>query len=300
MGALFTHIINPFSCADGTKNRKIQEITLQSIREASQLAAEEHRPELWATCLSIESLPDLNGFHLAPALTQCVHQETGMETAPALPYIDDILRKGLTCGEAPYLIYTNMDIILQPHFYRCVAKWLEESPDAVVINRRRIPEYFLEEPLEKIWAQAGKPHPGFDCFILKKDLIRHFILDKICVGIPFVEVSLMHNIFAFAKTYRLETSLNLTLHIGEEVMPEINKVLYQRNRRIYEQQIYPQLKSRLQADRFPHYPKNLLHRMIHYLLNPSYRTHQMLGWETKMILKKIRTNLQDFRWRLLE
>lgn len=300
MGTLFTHIINPFASAAGSRNRKIQEYSLESIREAARFAAPEQQPRLVAVSLPENDLPNLSGFRLLPPLTRSVQQEKGMESFPALPFIRDILESGHAADDSEYLIYTNMDIILLPHFYRCVAEWLKEKPDALIINRRRIADKFLDQPLEKIWAEAGKPHPGFDCFVLKKELIRTFILDDICIGVPFLEVSLMHNIFAFAKNYHVYTSLHLTTHIGEEVMPAVNQTLYRRNRKIYEGKIYPLLKPRLRAQSYPHYHRPLLIKLWHYLLNPSYRFHQLALLEGKGMREKLWTRWKDLRWKWLE
>jgi hypothetical protein len=300
MGALFTHIVNPFASAAGSRNRKIQEISLQSIREASRFADPEQQPKLIAVSLPENDLPDLSGFQLLDPLTLSVQQEKGMESFPALPFIREILERGIAVDDSEYLIYTNMDIVLLPHFYRCVAQWVKEKPDAIIINRRRISDTFLDKPLEKIWAEVGKPHPGFDCFVLKKELIRAFILDDICIGIPFLEVSLMHNIFAFAKNYHLHTSLHLTTHIGEDVMPAVNQTLYRRNRKIYERKIYPQLKRKLRAKSFPHYHRQLVYRLWHYLLNPSYRFHQLTLLEGKEIRESLWTKWKDLRWKWLE
>jgi hypothetical protein len=88
--------------------------------------------------------------------------------------------------------------------------------------------------------------------VFKRELLEKFILDKVCVGIPFLEVSLLHNLVAFASNLKLIDRAHLTFHIGMEVMPPVDEEYYQHNRKCYEMQILPKLKPLLTKEKFPY------------------------------------------------
>lgn len=135
-----------------------------------------------------------------------------------LPLIAEILEKAAASSTADYIIYTNADIGLYPDFYTRLGKLLNEGYDALIINRKRIePLYTQTTDLEKIWAQPGKPHPGFDCFVFRRSLLKDMHLEHICIGVPFIEISFSQNLFHLAPKFKLIETDNYTFHIGMEI-----------------------------------------------------------------------------------
>ena len=109
-----------------------------------------------------------------------------------LPLLKDILSRVYESSDAEYLIYTNVDIGLMPHFYLAVARLLNQGYDAIVINRRTVPSiYDRVEDLPLIWAEIGQDHPGHDCFVFRRDLFSRIEVGNVCLGARFVMRPLM-------------------------------------------------------------------------------------------------------------
>jgi hypothetical protein len=212
-------------------------------------------------------------FRQLPDLERSVLDIRSFNRPRKLPLIADIIARLYTYSDTPYLIYTNVDIGLFPDFYLRVAEWIEQGHDALLINRRRIPSiYTSPDDLPAIYADRGLPHPGFDCFIFHRDLFPKFRLDTICVGIPFIGVTLAHHLFAFAQNPRLIDEEYLSFHIGLEVMPPHDPEYYWHNRnafrRIRDEHLWPHFDIR----RFPYANRPLLERYWRWARNPSLFT----------------------------
>jgi hypothetical protein len=135
---------------------------------------------------------------------------------------------------------------------------------------------------------------------MERAVAERLVLDKICVGVPFLEVSLLHNLVAFAKKIKVFDQEHLTFHIGMEVMPPVNPSLYQYNRGIYENRILPEIKPLLTLSNFPYADKSFVSRIFKWGLNPCYRTSLMLEMEQMNFRRKIKFLIDELRWRLLQ
>ena len=195
-----------------------------------------------------------------------------------------------------------MDISLMPQFYVAVAEIIKkENYDALLVNRRGIStKYKSVEELPRMYSDYGNPHPGFDCFVFKRELLNKLILENICVGVSFSEVALVHNLIAFAEKLKLVDDLHLTFHLGTEVMPPLDPEYYQHNRNEYEQKIYPKLKPYLDISKFPYSQLPFYKRISKWILNPSFRTHQVLELEGKSLKRKLKYRLDSLRFVLLQ
>ncbi len=112
-------------------------------------------------------------------------------------------------------------------------------------------------------------------------------------------MALVHNFIAFAENLKLVDDLHLTFHIGREVMPPLDPEFYQHNRREYENKIYPKLKPFLSIDKFPYSELPFHKRMVKWILNPSFRTHQVIELEGKGFWRKMKYRLDTIRFSLL-
>jgi hypothetical protein len=139
-----------------------------------------------------------------------------------------------------------------------------------MINRRRIPygEFGIED-LTKLYLIKGKSHPGFDCFVFKREIFPQFFLDEICIGTPFVEAALAHNLFAFSKNFKLYDQEFLTFHLGMEVMKKHDPEYYWHNRNIFFKKIKPQLWDFWHTRNFPHGNTNFFYRYWRWGTTPS-------------------------------
>lgn len=218
-----------------------------------------------------------------------------------LPLIKDIFAKLKEAQQSEYVIFTNMDIGLMPFFYDTVFNYIAQGYDALVINRRRLVHTYTKvEDLPLMFADLGKSHPGFDCFVFKTELLEKFVLDDICVGISFLEAALIHNIFSFAQNPKYIPDAHLTFHIGMDVLVPRKNEFYNHNRRCFFNHIQPKLKPHFDLKKFPYNGLPLPKRALKWMLNPSLFTRNYLQLEGKNLFQKTKTRLDEIRWRILQ
>lgn len=243
------------------------------------------------------------GFEILPDLKRSAKDIPELKANKKLPFIADILAAAYQHADADYYIFTNVDIVLMPFFYEWVLQTINKdaTADAFVINRRRISKKFLNGfDLAQLYAEVGKSHPGFDCFVFKKTLVPKLILDNICVGIPFLEASLMYNLIAHSQHLQLFSDKHLTLHIGMEVMPKRNQQLYWHNRNTFFKKIYPQLKPNLKFKNLPYSLLPLWKRWLYWGLNPALFTLINIELEAKGWKEKLRLFKDEIRFDILQ
>jgi hypothetical protein len=194
-----------------------------------------------------------------------------------------------------------MDILVMPFFYDAIFQFIKQGYDAFVINRRRISKKFMNGfTLEEIYAEVGKSHPGFDCFVWKRSLFPSFILQDVCIGIPFVEASLLYNMVAFSNRFRLFPDKHLTIHIGMEVMPQRDNEYYTHNKNEFQQKILPRLKPFLKAKNLPYSELPFYQRFIKWGLNPAVFIFLNTELEAKGWIDKLRLLKDEIRFGWLQ
>jgi glycosyltransferase involved in cell wall biosynthesis len=134
-----------------------------------------------------------------------------------LPLIADILDRLYQNSDAEYFIYTNIDIALMPEFYVAVNEIIERGYDAFIINRRTISDaYNRVDQIPLMYAEIGQSHPGYDCFVFRRDAYKNYRLGNICVGINYVGLALKYNLMCHSKRFKEFLNLHLTFHIGDD------------------------------------------------------------------------------------
>lgn len=295
------HIINPVKVNEKSDLHVAQPVTFETMLRSKHNSPFSDQIELYTTQFEEdkEIIPD--GFRVLSNLERSVLDMNPKLKKRKLPLIADILEKVKETGNPDYVIFTNMDIALMPYFYDAVLLYLEKGHDALVINRRRISDRYktiVELPL--MYSDMGKSHPGFDCFVMKTELLDRFILGNICVGISFLEATLVHNIFSFAQNPLYIPDAHLTFHIGMDVLVPRNNDFYKHNRTDFFENIYPQLKPHFELKKFPYGTLSFPQRAIKWMLNPSIFTRNYLNLEGKNTWQKIKTRLDEVRWRILQ
>jgi hypothetical protein len=294
------HIVNPVAAPAGSELQRMQPVTFESIRRARDFAADAD-VKLYAVAYPEDQATIPSFFENLPVLDRSVLDFDNFAKRKKLPLIADILQRLYDHTDCDWLIYTNADICLMPQFYSTVAAMIADGHDAMLITRRRISSaYDKVEQLPMMYSEIGSPHPGYDCFVFHRSLLPRFILDRICIGVPFLEVSLLHNFIAFAKNLKHVEGLHLTFHIGMEVMPPVDQQYYMYNRDTYESKILPQLKPYLDIAKFPNAALPLYKRMMKWMLNPCFSTALVLELEGKSFSRKIKMLLDEVRWKLLD
>ncbi len=295
------HIINPVKVTESSDLYNAQPITFKSIIDAKKYAANNKQIVLYTTQFEEDRGIIPTDFKILSNLTKSILALNPKYKGKKLPFIKDIFEKLNEVDDADYFIYTNVDIALMPYFYDVVIDYIKAGHDAIIINRRRLNKnYSSINELQLMYADLGKSHPGFDCFIFKKDLLNQLVLGNICVGIPFLEATLVHNLVAFAKNPLFVPDKHLTFHVGMEVMPKIHKPYYIHNRKDFFENIYPKLKPFFKLQKFPYAALPIYKRAIKWILNPSVFTLNYIDLERKNILEKIKTMLNEIRWNILQ
>jgi hypothetical protein len=281
------HIINPFNASQESDLYTAQPITFESIKNAKKNAEDIVNIELWSAHFKEDeqTVPDF--FNKTYHLTRSVLDTKTFETKIKLPFIADILQRVYDESEAEYIIYTNVDIGLYPNFYLEVNKIINEGHDAFIINRRRLKPYYTSvNDLERIYLDKGKSHPGFDCFVFHRHLFPKLVLNGICVGVPFIEISFAHNLFAFSQQFKLFENEFLTFHIGEEIFKKRAPKEYYTYHKQQFWEIAQKIKPHLNPKKIPygHYP--LLLRLLKWGLHPCFPIRLMFQLELKNLFSK--------------
>ncbi len=298
MAVSIAHIVNPVKVKESSDLFVAQPITFESMRIAKELA-KNTSVELFTTQYEedLDIIPEY--FTKTTNLKHSVLDIASFSKERKLPLLKDILSTVYENSDAEYLIYTNVDITVLPNFYAAVASIIDKGHDAFMINRRRIPKiYSKPDELPLIWAEIGKSHPGFDCFVFHRNLYPKFELGNICVGVPFIEAAFAHNLYAFASSFKLFDNLHLTVHIGMKVMGQFDKDYYWHNRNEFNK-LVKLLKPHLKAGALPYSDDGFLKRTFKRGLNPSIFTKLALELETKGFTDKAEYLLQELRFKLL-
>jgi hypothetical protein len=294
------HIVNPVKAPEGSELHRVQPVTLETIRRAKAFATGEVDVRLYAVGYQEDRtiIPDL--FEILKDLERSALDFGTFTKEKKLPLIADILHRLYEHTDSDWLIYTNADICLMPQFYDAVAAMIAEGHDAILITRRRLSkQYSTIDQLPMMYSEIGGPHPGYDCFVFHRSLLDRFVLDHICIGVPFIEVTLLHNFVAFARNLKHADGLHLTFHIGMEVMPPVDQEYYRYNRTIYEKNILPILRPLFDINKFPYASLPLYKRLAKWMLNPCFSTALVVELEGKNLSRKIKILLDEVRWRIL-
>lgn len=279
------HIINPFVASAESDLHFAQPVTFASMRLAREQAPTDMQITLMVTCFEEDIAMAPDDFIRASFLKRSVYDIQPFSKKIRLPLIADILQKAYEESDAEYIIYTNVDIGLYPHFYKKVHDLIQKGHDAFIINRTRLPVVYTNpEDLDKILQQKGKSHPGFDCFIFHRSLFPNMKLGNICIGVPFIEITLGQNLFHLAQSFTLVESNYHTFHIGMEIFKgRAPKEYFIYNKKEF-QKIVPQLMPVMQVDNLPYANQLLPVRLMKWGLHPC-------------IPIKLAMNLQWKKWK---
>lgn len=296
------HIVGPVKVPKNNNLYNAQPITFESMRKAKDYIQNSYLEVILCSTQYDEDKEIIpNYFTQLSDLTRSVNDVNPALKTRKLPLIKDILQKIEEINDIDYVIYTNVDIALMPNFYETVFEYIKLNHDAIIINRRRIANnYNSAEQLPLMFAELGRSHPGFDCFIFKQGLLNKLILDDICVGIPFIEVSLLHNLLAFSDNPLVLFDKHLTFHLGMDVLGYNKNEYYKHNKEVYFKRIYPKIRDKFDLKKFPYAEDSRLKRFLKWGLNPSLMTVDYLSLEGKSYLNRLKLILDELRWRFLQ
>lgn len=279
-----SHSINPVKAPAGHELSIAQPITFASLLHAQRNVPDGLQVELLALTYPEDDEIVPAGFYTHRLPERSIRDVLNNPTLTKLPLLKDILETAYNASNAEYIIYTNSDIAVQPHFYQFVQEQIHTGLDGFIINRRRIPAgNFTPDDLDNLYSIKGKSHPGFDCFVFKRELIPHMELGTVCIGIPFVETTLAHNLFAHCTNFHLFDEEFLTFHLGMEIFKKRDKILYWHNRHEFFQKIKPALWTQFDIRKFPYFDHGFPMRYIKWGLNPALFTLMNLKLDLRRI-----------------
>lgn len=212
-----THIINPVKVPESSDLFIAQPVTFETMKRAKEMAKDKVDVNLITTQYpeDCKIIPDY--FIKTKNLERSVLDVGTFRKQRKLPILQDILERAVGYDtNADYIIYTNVDIALMPHFYLFVNQKIQEGLDAFVINRRTISKHYTLETLDQAYSDLGKKHPGFDCFVFKTELYPNFNLNNVAIGVSKVGITLLANMLCFSTKFEIFEDKHLTFHIGED------------------------------------------------------------------------------------
>lgn len=286
MNSFFAHIINPVQPDENKELFETQKTTFKTIRKAQLYFHEPNKIELF-TVGRFNSYIDIpEHFKQLPPLKKDI-SDFVPNSRFRFPVLNEILESAYNNTKAEYLIYTNLDIALMPYFYETVEQYISNGHDALVINRRRLHNKFEQEhKVEQLYAEAGKVHPGYDCFVFKRSLFEKFIKKNVCLVAPPACNDLFHNLFTFAENPTLLTDKHLTFHIGLELYKDWGSPeLWHYNYSEYKN-FLAELFPHMNIEKFPGANLPILKRHFKWLMNPTFDYTTMFKLDAKRGFRK--------------
>lgn len=225
MSISFCHIINPFPCPETTEHGIASRITYASLREATDAARRQGMHiEVNALVLPGDEVAIQPPARPAGQLKRTVQDVRTLSPKRPFPLIADILELGAQSTECEYLIFTNMDIAVQPDFYLQLQELVEKrfAPGTpFTIYRRNIPNHYNRiDQLPEMYAQAqsGQLAYGYDCFVFPRAYVSDLDLGNTCIGAAHFDYLLFIALDAASgfKSSRVNDR-PLTFHIGNDI-----------------------------------------------------------------------------------
>ena len=141
-----------------------------------------------------------------------------------LPIIQDMFNSILEHSDADYIIFTNSDISVQPHFYKEINNIIKnQNLNSFSINRRdNLPKFknnkqrLKPKDLNFIYKLKGKNHNGHDCFIIKREILKKINMGLMFIGYQPWGTTLMNKLKNINNKHIIFRNLFLTFHLGSD------------------------------------------------------------------------------------
>ena len=221
------HLINPFKCTKDNSSYLYyaQPITFKSMRN-SQLKAQKSGINIKLYTINYpeddEIVPDY--FIKLPYLKKSTITEfPNISKNKKLPIIQEMFDSILQNSDADYIIFTNSDIGVQENFYEEINKIIKVTNlKAFIINRRdNIPKFknnkrLSDKDLDIIYKETGEFHPGKDCFIIERNILKQIDMESMFTGYGGWGNTLHKYLDKLFNNTYLFTNKYLTFHIGND------------------------------------------------------------------------------------
>ena len=207
----FVHLINPVKVKEDRDLFYAQPVTFETFKIAknfSDISIEQFSVQFEE---DREIIP--NHITIIDNLTRSIKDLGDYQFK--LPFFKDILDLCYENTNSEYIIYSDSDIALMPNFYSSINALIEKGHDSIIINRRDITSKFKDiDDIPMMWSEIGHKHPGWDCYVFKKDLYKKFNLGDTIVGAVGDGEALRANMKFHSKNFIELEDAHLTFHIG--------------------------------------------------------------------------------------
>jgi hypothetical protein len=247
MGLKLAHIINPVKVSSSSDLFIAQPVTFESMRVAKNNSRDDISVSLFSQQYAEDRSIVPAYIQLLPDLEKSILDVGTFTQKRKLPLIADLIQSEVVLDlDFDYLIYTNVDIAVQPHFYNWIADRISEGLDSFIVNRRTITAAYKDpKELHKMYLEKGEAHPGYDCFIISKALIPKMYLANICIGAANIGLALYLNLRLFAKNFKEFGDEFLTFHIGNDQVWKHNS---NNEFKLHNQSEFERVKTRFKSD----------------------------------------------------
>ncbi len=222
----FVHLVNPVEKPPEHELSRAQAVTYKSMRSAASFAMAQDpflQVQLAATAFPEDAPAHPEGFIVLPPLERASEDVASFRVPRRLPLLHEVLEKGAACCEAAdlpgdtYLVFTNIDIGVMPHFYAYCAWLVRHDFDTVIINRRTIADFYPQS--ESDWpamlSDFGGNHPGLDCFVIKASILKKLSSFQSIIGMGYVMRALLYDLVANSSRATIILDAHATFHVGD-------------------------------------------------------------------------------------
>lgn len=220
------HIVNPYQVTLGSEDDIVQQKTLESIRVARDYV----KGFITVDTIAKVDEKELDYFKssfsesdilVAPLERLSNDLDTQFNVSRRLPLLNDLITvpkfMADNISDEDYIIFTNMDICLQPYFYAEVGRLITRGYSCFVINRKTIDKELLNRPLTEAYIADGDLHIGHDCFVLPAKLLKKFHIKEHILGIGFVFRPFLLNCILHSDNFHEFENVYMTFHYGDDM-----------------------------------------------------------------------------------
>lgn len=278
------HIVNPYSSTNADAVFA-QQVTLESMRVAQNAVTGEVSVTVGAVTLEGDEIeiPDFM-CHLGVI-------RSAREIASAnLPYMQDILNVAKNSDGYDVVIYSNMDIAVQPTLYKEIMSYYKRGYDAFCINRRRIKNTYKSlAKLSHMYLDKGLPHPGLDMFVMSKAVLNKMNVGKVVIGRPYVDMALLYAIVAASERFTLLARKQLTFHLGMELVKVWGPKSDEQHNYKEARKVVGSVFQYLKIENFPAAGCSVVKRHFTWLMTPYYHYPSMLrlDWNQRKSVRRV-------------
>lgn len=218
----FTHVLNPFVAKAGSEHDVASRLTWRTLSQAAaQAQAQGMKIDVTAVILAGDASSVRAPVTRVVTLSRTVADVATLKPQRLLPLIGDLLTLGAAGSSASHIIFSNMDIAVQPHFYirlQELVKTRHGSQQPFAVPRVNIDAALADAPLAEIFAATGPLGQGYDCFVIPRPMITQLDLGLCCIGSAYFDYLLAIELDALSQgCFKNLIDERLTVHLGSDI-----------------------------------------------------------------------------------